>query len=152
MGGALCASFTSLRVDAEPCGGGAEKEKRCIPFACHPPRNARRRKDSVYWLLQAAAEGCTSCVMYYVLQQKIPPCSPSENMKYTSLDWAEWSAQRGVPGALEVATFLREHMGREQGQSLRSRVGSWEVVDSETPDASCTEGQPPGVGCVAPTV
>ena len=68
------------------------------------------------------------------------------------MDWAEWSAKRGVRGAPEVAVFLREHMGLEQGQSPRSRVGSWEVVDSETPDASCAEGQPPGVGCVAPTV
>ena len=100
---------------AEEGGGGqsaagpsaAPGRPLCSPGASHPPSN-QRRGQRVYWMLQAAAEGCKSCVQYYVLVEKIDPCSRSENAGYTALDWATWAASKGVDGASEVAEFLRE--------------------------------------------
>ncbi len=73
----------------------------------------------MYWMLQAAAEGRKSCVEHYLLVEGLDPCAQSEHCKYTALDWAEWSAAKGVDGAAEVAAYLRD-----QAPALQSRAPS----------------------------
>ena len=113
---------TRLSVDAESRGVGAAEgsgiqsaadpssapgRPLCDPGASHPPVK-KRRGQRVYWMLQAAAEGCKSCVQYYVEEEDLDPSSRSENAKYTALDWATWAASNGVDGASGVAEYLRE--------------------------------------------
>ena len=113
---------TRLSVDAESRGVGAAESSGsqnaagpssapgrplCEPGVSHPP-GRKRRGPRVNWMLQAAAEGCKTCVQYYVRVETIDPPSRSENAKYTALDWATWATSQNVAGASEVAEFLRE--------------------------------------------
>ena len=112
---------TRLSVGAESRGVGAAEgsgsqsvadpssapgRSLCDPGASHPPVK-KRRGQRVYWMVQAAAEGCKSCVQYYVEEEHIDPSSRSEDTKYAALDWATWAASRNVAGASEVVEFLR---------------------------------------------
>ena len=85
----------------------ADAPPPCLPGASHPP-SKKRRGSRVCWMYQAAAEGCKTCVQYYVDVEAVDPRTRSDNMGYTALDWAVWAASRGVDGASGVAEFLRE--------------------------------------------
>ena len=66
--------------------------------------------EKTYHLLSAAKAGCLPCVRYWIEEEKVPHASTSENMRSTTLDFAEWKSK------VEVVEYLQELESSELGE------------------------------------
>ena len=81
------------------------------PFICskgkdHCPKSSWRRKHIKEWLYFAAWHGCLPCVQHCIEVLNVDEQVESDNLKYTVMDWGQWTVHHGVEGAGEVLAYL----------------------------------------------
>ena len=94
----------------EDMSESSDEEEECPLWETHLPSQRRRgRENGMYYLFQAAYEGCYSCVRRYIDEEGVDINSMSANRKYTALAWAEWALVEEVAGAGKVVDFSKGH-------------------------------------------
>jgi hypothetical protein len=75
-------------------------------------------------MFSAAAEGCLTCVRYYVEGVGLPHDATSETSKYTALDFAQWASAQGGTDTQAAQRYLTSFAPDRRPRRSRRPLGT----------------------------
>ena len=92
---------------------GLDQSQYAAPFICpcgkdHTPKNLNRRKLILYWMFNAAYDGCLPCVKRCIEFHHIDPGKKSLSGEYTAMSWAIHGRDHARHGTADVVAYLRD--------------------------------------------